>query len=493
MTQPSQVPVSEIIGRYQLFPIDVIWQRSRPLTVDYTRADYIFWDKLRWGLAKGYSLGSLFARRVESIFASWVFGGGLVVRTRSYHQYTDEVLEKFISSILDTGESEGQTDSLLMTLYEDALGLGDQWVIVNADGTLSVPSPDTVNVERSPIDYRKITAVEITTRLQEFEVVDRYTEFYRTITIKRGGGPVEQFTYDNFLGRIPVIHIANERSRNEVFGRSIHQALRPLYDQYDDLLYKQLDAAKLLGNPVLAFTGLEDLNAVVDANKPSETSTYTDKDGNIVDRPQIKIDQQSVLLVGKGGDVKFVGPNVGFSQDTKSSLKSLFLLLLDHTGIPEVLWGNELSAGRSSSETQMTQWRHHIEGKQRNVGGWIVVLCNLYLRARKLVDRRIILDELVVEWPPLLLQDQNALLQRVLFAESRGMLRDHIALGKLRLVENPRREAELAWKEHLERSKELAEVNAPPEAVPATGEGGTSSGDGTPDGRSGNRGSVADE
>jgi len=451
--------VREIIGATPSFQYEVLRSMSKPYTLDWSRMDYAFYDKLRHGKAAGYTLGSLFCQRIENIFASWVFGGGVVVKTRKAHAYTDEKLAEFIDNVLDDG---------LIQVYEDSMGLGDQWIVMNADGTLSIPSPDTVVPEYDPIDYRKLAKVIITTKTKELVIEDEYTEISRIIRITtRVPGPTldimprqqtQEFYYANLFGQIPIVHVPFRKGRNEVYGRSVHEQLLNLYSQYDDIIYKQMDGAKLLGNPIPAFTGLEDVSKVYDANRPSEEETYTDKDGNTVTRKQIQLDQNSLMLVGKGGDFKFVGAAVGFSDDTRNALKSLFLLLLDHTGIPEFLWGNELSSARASSETQLTQWIHDIGGRQHSCSLWLRELCTLYLTALKIIDRRVIVDELSVTWPPLTVPDQNMELKRIQFAKHNNLITAETSLRLLQLVDDPAAEAAAAEIEAQERAQALADT-----------------------------------
>ena len=77
----SPQPVSELIGRYVAGDAQMTLFRSRSWvkTVDETIPDYEFYDRLRRGKAKGYTLGGLFAKRIERVIASWVLGGGVVV------------------------------------------------------------------------------------------------------------------------------------------------------------------------------------------------------------------------------------------------------------------------------------------------------------------------------------------------------------------------------------------------------------------------------
>lgn len=448
--------VSEMIGRYVAGQAQAVIYKSRARvkTIDETIPDYEFWDRLRRGKAAGYSLGGLFSKRIEQIFASWVLGEGVDVALVESgdaeaegdpRNYTDAQLAAFLERSM----------SQLMTLYRDHLGLGDQYAVVNADGTLSVPSPDTVTVERDPLDYHTVTAVELETRTGEYTIVDRYEPDVRTVTVKRGAQVESVAQYQNLIGRIPVVHLAHGLSANETNGHSIHETLRPLYDQYDDVIYKQLDGAKLLGNPLLTFEGMEDITAVQNVNEPAATDTYTDKDGNEADRPQLTIDQNAILLVGKGGSAKFTSPPVGFSEDTRNALKSLFLLVLDHTGIPEFIWGNEVASGRSSTEVQLTQWTRDIQGRQGDAEVWLLELCELWLLGQALVDPGLVVDELAVTWPDLVGEDETARMERIRYAHDEALITAKTALELLGLVDDAQGEVERAQDEAKARREEM--------------------------------------
>jgi hypothetical protein len=460
--------VKELIGRWVLGEAQYSLFRSRAYvkTVDETIPNYEFWDMLRRGKAKGYSLGGLFARRIEWILATWILGQGVDVTLKDKElgesaDYTNGKIADFIASLLDAGqeldEEELQPDrddrqnSRLMTVFCDTLGLGDQWVIINADGSLSVPSPDTVTCNRDPLDYRLVLSVVITTRTGEYVITDEYRADGRTIIVKRGEEIVGTQTFANLIGRIPVVHFAYGMSGNETYGHPIHEQLKPLYDQYDDLIYKQIDGAKLLGNPLLTFAGMEDINAVQNANQPATADTYLDKDGNEQTRPQLNIDSNAVLLVGKGGSASFTSPPVGFTADTTQALQSLFSLLMYHIGIPDFVWGDEQSSARATSDTQMEQFVKDIIGWQRNTGGQIVKLCKIWLQTKALTDPQIIVGALTITWPELVQEDKEVILKFIDFAKLNALITDETALRLLALVDDAKEEVELAQAEAEEK------------------------------------------
>jgi hypothetical protein len=445
--------VAEIIGRANYGAINTHLFRSRGIVnVDETRTDYSFYDLLRRGKQPGYKLGALFARRIEQVYASWVLGRGITVKLAEGgddenpddpRNLTDAALQDF----LDTEHAT------LLSVKEDMLGLGDQFVFVNADGTLSIPSPDTVEETRDPFDYRTVTGVTITTTLPTLTIVDEYTLRGRTITWKKGAEVVRVERYANLIGRLPYVRATHGQSGNDLYGHSIHEDLLKLYDQYDDVVHKQLDGAKLLGNPLLAISGLEDLTAVIDANKPAVPATYTDRDGVTVTRPELNLDSSSILLIGKGGSAGFVAPPVGFTADTQQALKTLYMLLVERTGIPEPLWGNEMSSARASSETQMRQWAHTVEGMQRKDERWLLDLCEIWLAWRALTDAQMVMDELQAEWPPVLDENQELRLKFLEFAANQNLLTDKT---KLELTELPVEDAG----EQVEKAQTEAKARA---------------------------------
>lgn len=448
--------VSELIGRYVLGNAQSTLYRSRSYvkTYDETRPDYEFWDKLRRCKAKGYTLSGLFAKRIENIFATWTLGQGVEItlaeggdpdNENDPKNLTDQAIADFLEENADT----------LLDVFRDKLGLGDQWIIVNADGGLSIPSPDSVEPKWDSMDYRRLTSVTVITKTGQETIEDRYDNTSRVLTIKQGGKVVSEMAFQNLIGRLPVVHVPHARSANETYGHPIHEELRPLYDQYDDLIFKQLDGAKLLGNPIPTFEGMEDIGQVIDQNAPATYDTYYDKDGNETTHTQLTLDQNSVMLVGKGGSFKFAGPTVGFTEDTKSALKSLFLLLLDHTGIPEFIWGGEMGSARASTDTQMDQWVRDIKGRQVDNAGWLRDLVELWLATAALVDQALVVDKLAVTWPEVIPADVQMLLKKLTFAKDENLITNRTALTLLDIVSNPEKEVQEAQKEADERREAL--------------------------------------
>jgi hypothetical protein len=451
-------PVREIIGRYAS-QVAALW-RPR-ISIDRTRTDYKFWDSLRRGKAKGYELGGLFAQPIVETIASWVLGQGFTATLNTPHQsegvaYTNNVLSRLVAAEIAN----------MTLLYEDHLGLGDQYIIVNPDGVLTIPSPEQVTMLED--DHGQLTGYRFETKLEKVTILDEYRMDGRTLTLKRAGQRDEVLQYANLIGRLPVIHFANDKGRNEKYGRPIYEGLLRLFRRYDDLLEKGLDGVEIMGNPIPVFEGLEDIDETIDANATAEDETYTDTEGNSETRKVIRFDRLAALFLGKGGSFKFAGPTPGFTEDLKNTLKLLFLLMLDKTHIPEFIWGNAIASSKASAETQMTPFvmfitgrRQRLEGEGaddllgREARGGLLELFDVWLRMRRLTDPRIVVAPVQITWPALVEEDQTQKLARLAFAKQHSLITDETTLTQLDLVDDPAGEVGDAQEEARERRDEF--------------------------------------
>lgn len=412
--------VSEIIGRDSSTMYGFWRSYGAVNALDRTRADYRFWDELRRGLSYGLELGGLFCQPIVQIIASFVLGTGVKLLVEDEAKsasgvYTNGLLQRWINRSM----------ALLLRLLEDDYALGDQFVIVNADGSLSIPSPDTVTVEYDRLDYRRMVKCTVETVMSGVTIRDEYREDGRTLTITNNTGqplPTEdgqliapgqkaERTFENLIGRIPVVHFANDRSVNEVFGRPIYEALYRLFSRYDTLLEKALDGAEIMGNPIPTFAGMEDIQGTIDANDTARDETYYDPDGIRETRKTIKFDGNAAIFVGKGGSFNFVAPPTGFTRDIRDILKSLFLLMMDHTRIPEFLWGGAIASSKASAEVQMPPFLQYVEGRRlqfegegadeqsgAQARGGLLELADIWLRFRALTDPQVMVAPVRAQW-----------------------------------------------------------------------------------------------
>jgi hypothetical protein len=437
-----QEPIRELIGR-ATYVVGSFWQQivAGKKSIDESRTDYTFWDRFRHGKAKGFEIAGVFAKPITQILASWVLGSRVTARVDSGDQYTNMLLSKFLRRI----------HGLLIKFLEDLYALGDMYIIVNPDGSLSMPSPETVDVEYDPLDYRRPIRFRVTTSLSKATVIDDYTAQGRTMVIKWAATEDRQAheetrKFENLTGRIPVIHFANDRSGNEIFGRPVYEALFRVFGRYDDLVEKGLDGAELLGNPIPAFEGVEDIDETIEANADPNDAITDPVTGET--HPVINWHRLQAIFVGKGGRFDYKSPRQNFTSDVREMLKLLFLLVLEFTRIPEAVWGGELTSSRSTAVEQMKNFYNHIRarrialegaGGDEELGaeprGGLLELIDVWLRTVALTDRRVKVGDITMYWEPLTEVPYDVRLKATQWANGMGYISGRSALRHLEMIE----------------------------------------------------------
>lgn len=492
-------PLAETIGQWTY--VKPQWNARVLLNVDTTWQDYVFLDALRRGTAAGFEIsGPAFCQPAAQTIASYCFGKGI----------SANLIESAISS--DAGKQDKRTlneaalseangkptqnkrnamkpagkpsatgalqlmpkpkpapnadsklawtdlqikqflrsnQAFLVNTTVDDYCLGNQFLIVNPDCTLSIASPETVTIEYSASDYRRVERVIIRTKMQMARVEDVYTKDKRTILTHYyddRGTVVEEF--ENLIGRIPIVHLANDRSANEIYGRPIYSAGLPIMYRYDALINNILEGVTLLGTPIPMFINLDN---------PTETKTlnstaiqYTDDQGNQQTEYQMRMDRQTGLFLGKGGDGKMLSTNVGFTKDSLDALRQLFLLWLNETHIPELIWGGAISSSKASTETQMPPFIQYInfrrlmlegQGADPALGiearGGLLELIDIWLRTYKLLNPDIVVGPVQIKWPEIdIYGDQTKYMWGALFG-GMNKITDETLLGMSGYIDDP--------------------------------------------------------
>ncbi len=482
-------PLAETIGQWTY--VKPLWQSRILLNVDTTFKDYVFLDALRRGMAPGYEVGGLFCMPIAQTIASHVLGDGLsasliesAVPTKaakiSVHEDgkpTRNLKNAQAPAMKSNGmkpgmKSEGlkatpmqappkpkakplpnadspiawtnaqikrfleRNQGFIQTLTVDKFCFGNQYAIVNPDCTLAMISPETVTVEYSAADYRHPLRYIIRTKMEKARVEDIYTAEKRTLIIhyydERGTVREE---YENLIGRIPIVHLVCDRSANEIYGRPIYEAALPLMRNYDDLMFNMTEGVKLLGNPIPVFQGLENPTETKQLN--SDAITYTDADGNAQTEWVTRFDRNAGLYLGKGGSAQFLAPPVGFTKDEIDVLRQQFLLLLNHTRIPEFVWGGAINSSKASAETQLPPFLQYIkfrrlemegEGADPALGidarGGLLELIDIWLRTYKLLNPAIVVGPVRIEWPAIDIEDNLLKYQWGTYLSSVGKISD---------------------------------------------------------------------
>jgi hypothetical protein len=435
---------SEMIGRVAFNTMRVITH----LSFDWSQVDHKFWSALRRGKQRTYELGALFSKPITEIIAAWTLGKGINTQTDS--EAVNDALSDFLNEHLQ----------LLVSEYENSMGLGNAYIVVNPDATLTAVPPDQVEVLTEPPGSASVVGYRITTQLQDRRIIDEYRLDERVLTVKKGSGEPVVTRYRNLLGVLPVIHIPNDRETNEIYGHPIYEALLPLFGRYDNALTKSLDAIEVMGNPIPVAEGLDDPAEAQRVNATGEEQ-WVDADGQHQTRPVIDFSQLPMLFLGKGGSFKFAAPG-NFAGDSVALLKKLFYLMLEHIQIPEWAWGGAIASSKASVDAQMPAFALYIEGRRRKLERPLRQVMTAWLRTMGLFTPGLRGDaEIRIEWSPLVGDDQSLRLQTIKLALAQGLITDETALRLLDLVDDPAVEVQkVAQAQETRAASEAARFDA---------------------------------
>ena len=426
--------VQEMVGRTA--PPTLFQVQSAAISVDRTQSDHRWWSYFRRGKQPGYELASAFAQPTLNIMAAWTLGDKFTAE--SGNEADDQRLSEFIDDQFDT----------LLTWYTDGLGLGDAYLVINPDGSLSMASPETVEVVTDDFNYRKVIAIRITTRMEKVTIIDEYRPEMRTVTVVEGMQKTT-FPFANPLGEIPVAHWCPGKEANELHGHPAYEALLMVFTRYHDVLKKSLDGVEIMGRPILSAEGLEDPAAAKELNK-TDDEMIEDSAGVKSTRPVVDIGDVEMWWLGKGGTLRFVAPPQ-FAEDSRKMLKALFLLTLEHLNIPEFVWGGAIASSKASADAQMPAFTRIVQLWQTMFEKPLLNVLRLWLRTVSAFEFLPEAGRIKIEWPDLVGEDENIVLRKIDQADKMTAITRETALRIMNLVDDPAAEVAAAEKEAEER------------------------------------------
>lgn len=453
-------PVQELIGQVKrIYRVIGSWWsnlRSAEISRDWTEPDAAFWDKARRGLARGMELSGLFLKPLGSKVTSWVLGqvpNWLVESARA-------------KELLNDWWAAHHPD--ILRAMEEAVDLGNCWLVVNSDLSVTVLPPTVVSPIVDEADYSRIIGWRVTERHphperpgDEMVIIDEYTLAERVQRKLRNGVQVSEQRYQNLIGRLPIVHIPNAHGSNEIYGRPEGDAMLTLLHWYQEVLVSALEGNKHQGRPtpVVNFETLEQLNKFFEAN--GSTMTQTLPDGTTEQTTVIDFDSDRLMALA-GGSFQYAQPG-SFAADTVRLLEMLYYLFLEHAEIPEFVMGTAIASSKASAETQMPVFVKWIEKRRGDCVGWLTEIARVVLAYYSLIERGVNASATPVpQWAELTGSDGQLTLQAVQWAHSEGLLDDETALSLMPFdVENPAEVLKKARQEHNERQAQAADLFRP--------------------------------
>jgi hypothetical protein len=383
-------------------------------TRDTAQADYRFWDRARRGRARGLELSGLFLKPLGSKVAAWVLGARPV--------WTPGALDAWWAA----------NHAAILRGYEESLDLGDCFLIVNGDLSVSVVPPHVVEPlldgEGRALGWR-ITEVYQAPDGDRTTIIDEYTAEARTRTVRRGMS-VKTEVYPNVSGCIPVVHIANLAGADEVFGRPEGEALVAALQRYGDVFDAALKGNIRQGRPTPVIERMGSAEQVQKFwERFGRTETTTLPDGSTETVEVIDFDPDQLLTLGGEATFGYKAPG-SFSGDTQTLLNLIFYLVIEHTELPEFAWGGAISSSKASAETQMPPFVKFIEKKRGAAASWMLELARVALAYLRLIEPGLQRDpdvdtaNLGITWPALTERDGRLLLDTLSWAHGAGLVDD---------------------------------------------------------------------
>jgi hypothetical protein len=433
----KHAPASEMIGRVGLpYAANFVYT---PQTVDLSRTDYGFWDQLRYGKKADYSIGGLFAKPISRILAAWTLGKGVDIEVET-SPTTEAALNAFLECYLVD----------LIATAQDHYSLGDAYLVSNPDGTIIRVSPDQVMAITDPPGSQNVVGYTITSKLL---TETRYDSWYadrrvvRTIDYINGLGDTTT-VYPNLIGAIPVIPWHCDRGANELYGRPYYEALLNLFARYHRTIMKSLDGVDIMGNPIPTVEGADDPQETLRLLSGGKTREYTDEDGNTQTQYVVDFSRLPVVVLGSGASMKFTAPQNGFTNDAGKMLEYLFLLMLQHTGIPEWAWGGAIASSKASVDAQMPAFIALIDGLRLLLKRPLLQLFKVWLAYQALYVPNIDpTAKIHIGFAELIADDRGQKLNEVKFAREDSMINRETGLRVLGLVDDPEQAVQDAQEE----------------------------------------------
>lgn len=421
-------------------------------TRDAGAGDYAFFDRLRHGKAQGYEISGLLVKPLVSKLASWTLGQCPAFRVPDNERATEALNEWWAAH-----------HSSVVLAYRDAVALGDNYLVINADLSVTSIPPHVIHPLVADDDYSRITGWRIrevyphpSEPQRSMTITDEYTATRRTRTVETGRQILRREQYPVLIGRVPVVHFANERGSDEMFGRAEADALLVLLLRYQEAISTALDGNKRQGRPTPVIEGLgtpQEVAAFWELYGTPEVVTLAD--GTTERRVNLVWDADKMMTLAGNATFSYASP-ASFTGDTVNLLQLLFYLYVQHTELPEWALGNAIASSRASAETQVEPLVKYIEMRRASAEPFIHAINERVLAYMGLSDVAVTAAQPPeIKWDSLTNEDGTLKLQVLTWLYGEGLVDKLTALTEAPAValENPLEIIDKAAEEQAQREE----------------------------------------
>jgi hypothetical protein len=414
--------------------VRVVTRRYRSIsyapTHDWARSDYAFWRRAYFCKVRGLEISGLFIKPLVNKIAGWTLGIPPSWRVSGVGRQSPSGVDDASAQALNDWWAAHQGD--ILAAYRASLKEGDAFAVVNPDLTITLPPPETVDPIVAEDDYSRVVGWRITQVYAHPERQDRMTrvdEYYPDRRVQRvevNGVTRSEQVFPNLLGRAPVVHIANAPQEGETFGHAEAEALIEVLQRYGEIFEAAIEGNITQGRPtpVASFETIQDLDKFWELYGSSDTERLPDGTSETTTRLDVDL-SQLLTLSGAAFDYKAPG---SFTQDTERLLGLMFYLILEHTELPEFVFGNAIASSKASAEVQMPVFERVIEQRRAEATPWLIELAAVVLGYLALTEPGVTAgSEPSLQWRKLT-QDGLLTLQTLQWAYTEGLLDERTAL-----------------------------------------------------------------
>lgn len=395
---------------------------------DVGKTDYAYWDKARRCRVPGLELSGTLLKPLCEKISAWTVG-----RPPMWTSNRKRAAEKINIWWREHLPEINRANS-------ESLYLGDSYLVLNGDSTITIVSPDSVEPIVDPDDFQRWLGWRVTTTIenasgketsQTMTYVDEYTATKRTRTVTKAGAPVMKTEYPNPLGVVPVIHIPNQKSADEMFGRPEGEPLLPLLIRYGGVLDAGLEGNMRQGRPTPVISKLGTA-ANVDAfwDLYGEIEDHTLPDGTVEQVRIIKFDPDELITLGNEAEFSYEAPG-SFSTDTQNLLGILFNLFVQESELPEFILGTAIGSSKASAESQLEPFLKFVEQRRLQAMKWMKELANLLVAYFSVYEATAAGATVEAHWRPMATADGRLTLDTTIWAWSKGFFSDEFATWML--------------------------------------------------------------
>lgn len=463
ITEFFSLTSNDIIARVRTYTRR--WKSSfRNPTHDWGRADYNYYRRLYYGRVTGLELSGLLVKPIVSKLSAWTLGRAPRWKLDS------ETSQQALTDWWADAHPE------VLRAWRGALKQADSFVVVNSDLSLTLLPPDSVDPIVAEDDYANVIGWRVTQVLAHPETTARMTvidEYYADKRIHRvevNGIRTQETTYPNLLGRIQLVHIANQVDTGETFGHAEAEGLLPLLHRYGEVMDAAVEGNITQGRPtpVITFEEKPDLEDFWARYGTNETRTLPD--GTTETTPTLNIDVTQTLTIA-GGEFDYKAPG-NFTADTAQLLEIMFYLFGQHSEIPEFILGMAVASSKASTDSQMPVFIEFIKMRRGDMVAWLTAIAEIALGYLALITPGVSVATPMLQWEALDQQDGALTLETIKWAFAEGLLTELTALklmpvevedpeGELRQAKVEREERQERAMQQMEQQAQIAADNAP--------------------------------